>query len=219
VTERLSIKAIDGSNQFGVMLNPTSFTHKHNISYSDKCNKVVGAIAPETKFSAYEAENLDFEIMLDGTGAVQNNTGAVKTVEEQIEALKKVVYDYDGAEHEPQIVNVIWGTLFFQCRLTSLDLEYLLFKADGSPLRAKVKLAFKGFMTNAEKAKVAKTSSPDLTHIIEVKAGDTLPLLCHKIYKDSSYHIEVAQHNGLASCLHITPGSQLYFPPLISSIT
>ena len=123
-------------------------------------------------------------------------------------------YKYQGKEHEPQVVTVIWGTFNFQGRLSSLKLNYTLFKPDGSPLRAKVQLSFTGYIPVDKQNKKAQNSSPDLTHIIEIKAGDTLPLLCHQIYKDSSYHIEVARHNNLTSFREIKPGTRIYFPPL-----
>jgi nucleoid-associated protein YgaU len=63
-----------------------------------------------------------------------------------------------------------------------------------------------------EKKKAA--SSPDLTHLITVKAGDTLPLLCDRIYRDSGYYMEVARINGLSSFRNLQPGTTLKFPPL-----
>jgi nucleoid-associated protein YgaU len=71
--------------------------------------------------------------------------------------------------------------------------ENTLFKPSGEPLRAKLQMTFKSFITNEEEAKKANRSSPDLSHVVEVKAGDTLPLLCHRIYKDSSYYLEIAR--------------------------
>ena len=213
---QLIIQETDGSGKFEAMLNPGSLSHGHSISYSDKgCKKdsAQGSTSPKNKFEAYGSETLDFELMLDGTGAVPTPSGG--TVSAQIISLKSLVYDYSGTIHEPKIVDIIWGTLDFQGRLSTLKLDYSLLKPDGEPLRAKITLGFSGFMTIAEQAAEAKNSSPDLTHIIEFKAGDTLPLLCHKIYKDSSYHVEVAEHNQLDNFRHITPGTRLYFPPLV----
>lgn len=123
-----------------------------------------------------------------------------------------MVYNYVGNKHEPNIVHIIWGTLYFVCRLTSFKVDYVLFKPDGTPLRAKVTLAFSGYMTNKEEALQAKRSSPDLTHIIEFKAGDTLPLLCQRVYQDGSYYQLVARVNNLSNFRAITPGTKLLFP-------
>ena len=56
--------------------------------------------------------------------------------------------------------------------------------------------------------------SPDLTHMITVKAGDTLPMLCASIYGNRQMHHEVAKINNLISFRHIEPGTELIFPPI-----
>jgi nucleoid-associated protein YgaU len=60
-------------------------------------------------------------------------------------------------------------------------------------------------------------SSPDLTHVRVVKAGDTLPLLTKAIYGSSRDYLRVAEHNGLDNFRDLTPGRRLVFPPLEQS--
>lgn len=213
MAKKLSIEAADGSSTFELMLNPSSFNHGYNINYDDKKKKPLGRASAELKFAGYESETIDFTTILDGTGVVK--TTKPIDVNKQISDFKKVIYSYVGNKHEPNIVHIIWGTLYFICRLTSFKAEYVLFKPDGTPLRAKLSLAFSGYMTNKEEALASKRSSPDLTHVIEFKAGDTLPLLCQKVYQDGSYYMQVAKANHLASFRDIKPGTQLIFPPLI----
>ena len=98
-----------------------------------------------------------------------------------------------------------------------MSCEYTLFKPSGEPLRVKIKLSFGGFMSKGEEAKKANRSSPDLTHHIEVRAGDTLPALCYRIYRDSSYYTEIARINNLTSFRTLQPGTRLSFPPLRKS--
>ena len=135
-------------------------------------------------------------------------------MDEQLTALRKVVYDYDGDDHQPRIVRVLWGSLKLFGRLTSIDVDYTLCGPDGLPLRAKVKLAFVRFMSAKEASLRANRSSPDLTHSILVRDGDTLPLLCHRIYGDCGYYPDVARYNGLVDLRRLEPGTVLRFPPL-----
>jgi nucleoid-associated protein YgaU len=111
-------------------------------------------------------------------------------------------------------VRLLWGSLIFFGRMTSMSTQYTLFKASGEPLRAKVDLQFVGTMSKSESQLVANRSSPDLSHVVVVRDGDTLPLLCNRIYGDSSYYPEVAQANGLAGFRELLPGQRLVFPPL-----
>jgi len=81
----------------------------------------------------------------------------------------------------------------------------------GEPLRAKVDLAFVGTMGTKEEALTANRSSPNLTHVVLVKAGDSLPLLCHRIYGDSAYYAAVARYNRIANFRVIRPGPKIVF--------
>ena len=206
-----------GSKKFEVMLNPSSYTHQRGIEYDDK--KTLGQSGADPKFSATDAEKVRFDLWIDGTGVVNlpiPGTGS-PPVKEQLEALHSIVYKYKGNEHEPSVVRLLWGSFIFFGRLQSMSVEYTLFKPSGDPLRAKVALAFVGFMSKEEEALRANRSSPDLSHKVVIKAGDTLPLLCYRIYRDASYYTEVAYFNNLTDFRFLKPGTVIDFPPLRST--
>ena len=69
-------------------------------------------------------------------------------------------------------------------------------------------------MSTKEQELAANRSSPDLSHLVEVRDGDTLPLLCDRIYGDAAYYVDVARFNGLDNFRQLTPGVRLHFPPL-----
>ncbi|HEY0921272.1 MULTISPECIES: CIS tube protein [Rheinheimera] len=206
-----------GEGQFQAMINPASLNHQLGISYNtDNSNNLpVGKSAVESKLSQYQQEKLSFDLVLDGTGVVPVSAQQEPDVSKQIKQLKNVVYHYVGEKHEPSIVKLQWGQSFsFVGRLNSMTVDYTLFKPGGDPLRAKIKLNFGSYMSNKQEALKADRQSPDLTHQVLVKAGDTLPNLCYRIYRDSSYYLAVAEFNQLDSVSVLTPGRQLYFPPL-----
>ena len=192
------------------MLNPSSYSHSYSIGYNQK--EALGQLGSDAKFSGIKPEKVSFDMVIDGTGVVA--LIGVDDVKTQIGNLTDIVYKYDGSNHEPNHVRLLWGSLIFFGRLESMSVEYTLFKPSGEPLRAKVKLSFSGFMSKEEEALRANRSSPDLSHLIEVKAGDTLPLLCYRVYKDCSYYLEVARINNITNFRDLIPGSKLHFPPL-----
>ena len=67
-------------------------------------------------------------------------------------------------KHKPNYLIITWGSLSFRCFLTSMDVEYKLFKPDGTPLRAMVKATFKRFIEAEERVAEENNNSPDLTH-------------------------------------------------------
>ena len=220
-------------NEFELMLNPAEYKHAHSISYAgdnkdkSKASKTaLGQTGVETRFKGVNAETVSFDAVIDGTGVVNLPTPGVGSadVKTQLKNLKKIVYIYDGDEHEPPVVCLSWGGMglsgvnesgmFFYGRLSSFDINYTLFKPSGEPLRAKVSMSFVSFMTLEEAERRANSSSPDLSHLVEVRAGDTLPLLCQRIYKDSRQHLVVARANQLSNFRDLRPGTVLRFPPL-----
>ncbi|AYH49425.1 peptidoglycan-binding protein [Dickeya fangzhongdai] len=213
--QKLTIRTLDKKQQFDVMLNPAGIRHEHGINYSNRSaagHRALGSLAPRLGFASYQSETLSFEMMIDGTGVVEQPQKP--DVAGQITQLKNVVYRYVGDKHEPSVVVLTWGTLSFKGRLTRLAIRYSLFDTAGAPLRATVELRFDNYLDSNEQALRANRSSPDLTHSVVVKQGDTLPQLCQAIYQDSAYYVAVARYNNLTSVRHIVPGTRLYFPPL-----
>ena len=198
-------------NSFKFMLNPSEYDHSFAIGYNKK--EAIGQSGSDVKFSGIKPEKLKFSVLIDGTGAL-GSEASKDDVKTQLKNIKDVVYKYDGEKHETSHVRVLWGSQIFFGRLESMTVDSKLFKPSGEPLRSKVGLEFTGFMSKEEEALRANRSSPDMSHLIEVKAGDTLPLLCYRVYRDSSYYLEVARENNLTDFRDIKPGSKLHFPPL-----
>ncbi len=205
------VATVNGEPPFEALINPSGYTHSSAINYS---KNVAFGPGTEKKFSNSKPDTYVFkELVLDGTGVVPTN--APMTVKDQISLLRKVAYNYQGTDHEPPVVEVSWGPLLFKARMEALAVNYTLFKPSGEPLRAKITLTFIEYKSTEETFRAAGLQSPDLTHIVEVKAGDTLPLLCYQIYKDSSYYPAVAKLNNLTSFRRLEPGQILRFPPLV----
>lgn len=205
------------ANIFEAVINPENYSHNFGLKYTGTMGRgenAIGTSAPVPKYAMADPEKMSFTIIVDGTGVVPDKKK--QTVAKQIEQLRKIVYDYDGDEHEPTAVKIMWGKglkAFFG-RLTSMSMDYTLFHPNGDALRAKIKMEFIEARTAAQEALEAKRKSPDLTHIVQVLDGDTLPMLCHRIYKDASKYLEIAAFNQLDNFRSLTPGTLLRFPPM-----
>jgi hypothetical protein len=202
------------SDEFETMINPAEFTVDRSISYSNETT--LGQLGTDVKFSAINPEKLKFNIVLDATGVVPGAAPGAppKAVKAHLAALLKVVYKYDGSRHEPSRVRLLWGGFIFYGRMEAMATQYTLFKPNGEPLRAKVTLAFVRYLSKNEEVLASNRSSPDLSHSVEVRMGDTLPLLCKRIYGDPRYYVAVARFNQLGDFRRLVPGARLHFPPL-----
>jgi len=203
-----TVTSVRQGEKFEVQLNPSDFKLGQGIKYSTE--NVLGQPAKAPKFKGSEDETMSFDIVLDATGVVEDS----QDIMSQIESLNQVCYKYVGDKHQPNVVQLVWGSFKFNGRLTTMNTNFTLFKPSGEPLRAKIALKFTNYISVKEEAAKTKRSSPDLTHLVEVKAGDSLPLLCDRIYQNSSYYLEVAKVNGITNFRNIKPGSRLNFPPL-----
>lgn len=208
---KLKIINTDTMFFYNVRVNPTSITTNKKIEVSKK--QGMGTTNSESKFISTSPETLKFEILLDSTGA----TGALNIIPDvsaELILIEKTVYSFLGSKHEPPKVNVVWGTMFFEGRLTEMSYVHSMFSAGGLPIRSKVTLAFQGQKKLPDIKKIMGLESPDISHLVKVKIGDTLPSMCEEIYNDSKYYLQVAKVNNITGFRKLEPGTELLFPPL-----
>ena len=221
--EKLTIIAYENSDfnveagRLQVYINPAQYSRQYRICYND--TEAQGSLTGAPDFQKAPSENLELDLVFDGTGVVPSPLpGVVPNTEDgivdQINKFLDLTFEYHGDIHSPYYLKLVWGQLLFKGRLESFNITYTLFKPDGTPLRGQGKAVFKEYMNEVQQAKEAKKSSPDVSHLITVEAGDTLPLMCYSIYGSSAYYPQVARVNGLTDFRSVAAGSQLLFPPL-----
>ena len=199
-----------------IPINPEEYSRSFVIAYND--TKAAGSAGGSPVFDRVDREEISFVFYFDGTGVVPRPPGVVpissQGIMPQIQAFQAVTCAYDGGIHGPCFLKLVWGVLVFKCRLKSLTLNYTLFTPNGIPLRAKADAKFLAYTDERELRARTKPSSPDLTHVLTVEAGDTLPLMCDRVYGRGDYYTQVAHANGLTGFRDLRPGMQLVFPPL-----
>ncbi len=193
---------------FIAQFNPETFALTNEVNYGPE-EPPHGADGDEAKFRSIDPRKFNFELLLDGTGA----SGEKREVLAQIE-LFKVTVGFHGKIHRPRFLVLNWGTFIFTCVLESFTITYKLFRPDGTPLRASLSASFKEHKPTALRQLLENVSSPDVAHAHAVKAGEHLPLITHRVYKDSRYYMEVARTNGLHTVRHVKPGTTLNLHPL-----
>lgn len=197
---------------YPVMLNPESLKWGRQIDYNDE--QSINSSAPSQKYNKTLGESLSFELIIDCSGVVDSKRVNLPS---EIERLAKVAYDYNGKIHRPNYIIINWGKgLAFKCVLTKFDTSYTYFKPDGTAIRAKVSLEFTSYIDPVTKAKQDAKESPDITHLVDIVEGDSLPQIAEAIYRNPDYYIQLAQFNKLNKFRRLTPGSQIIVPPLVA---
>lgn len=193
-----------------VQINPDSYKLSRSTSYKKDETVKEDKQLPEYKHT--NPSTLSFDIILDGTGIIP--TGK-KTVTERIKELENIVF-LPSAEINPPspcFLKVIWGSLIFRGRLTSLNWDYTLFSPNGSPLRAKGSFSLTEAISSRETQAKKKNKKAE-GKIIVFNQGDSLIGLCAKEYSNAGYATIIASINNLISFRDIKPGTQLWFPKM-----
>ncbi len=230
-----SKKAEDGvlsnaDDKFEALINPESYTIEYKFKFAEAQGQ--GSSGKQLKYEGTEPQEMSFEFLFDGTGIIDgewrtqkgnppiNGTGEPQdSIVESIKQFKRALLDYKGDSHEPRHLKLVWGeNSIFKGRATEVSINYKLFKPDGTPIRAVAKVKFKSSIEEKKRAAKENKSSPDLTHVRKVKAGDTLPLMCEQIYGDPKYYLQVAEVNNLGNFRLLSPGTELIFPPLAKTV-
>lgn len=194
-----------------VLMDPDTLKFGKEIVYRE--DRQIGAVGGGSRFERYKPEFLSFKFTVDCTGIVEG-TQEKDNVYGKIQEVEKLLYTYNSDGHRPSYVLVQYVELLFKGQVKKMDVEYTLFSNSGIPLRATVELTFSGFRCSEEERKKFHKQSPDMSRLITVKEGETLPYLCHKIYGDSQLVLQVARFNNLGGFRNIPAGTELLFPPL-----
>ncbi len=227
--DKLYIKAFtdkgfskEAGKTFTATINPETYTTRNKIEFCD--TQASGTSMPILKFNKIAAEEMTFDFLFDTTGVIKDSSplslgllnplAKPKSVAKEIDDFKQSIMDYQPDLHRPYFLKIIWGTLLFKCVLTNLDIEFKLFKPDGTPVRAVAKCTFKGTVEEAFRKKKENKQSPDVTHERVVKRGDRLSLMTNEIYKQQQYLFHVAAFNHLDGFRNVAAGTHIYFPPV-----
>ena len=208
--------------KFEALINPETYTFKSKVDFCE--TQASGTSGVALKFNKIPPQEYSFDFLFDGTGvfkgasvinvAIADPTASSKNVWDQIEDFKEKVFEYVSDNHRPNYLKIVWGTLIFKGVLISMDIEYKLFKPDGTPIRAIAKCTFRGTVTERERAAKENKQSSDITHERTIAASDKLTLMTDKIYNNQNYYTDVAAFNRLDGFRKIEAGRKVYFPKI-----
>lgn len=197
--------------EFEALINPETYTIEYKVKTSDAQGQ--GTSGTQVKFQYALPDELTFDFLFDNTGLIDGKAEP-DGIFDKVNAFKKLLTEYHGESHEPYHLKLVWGNLLFKGRAIEVGITYKLFNPDGQPIRAVVRVKFKGSIEEEKRVAKEKNESPDLTHRRTVKPGDTLPFMCFQVYGDPRHYLFVAAFNELSDFRRLTVGEPILFPPL-----
>jgi hypothetical protein len=202
---------LEAKARFEALINPETYTLEYKVKTSDGQGQ--GTSGAQAKFEYTLPEELTFDFLFDNTGLI-DGTPKPDGVFAEVDAFRKLLTEYQGTSHEPFHLKLVWGNLVFKGRAIEVGITYKLFNPDGQPIRAVVRVKFKGSVEEKRRAAVEDRQSPDLTHRRTVRPGDTLPFMCFEVYGDPRHYLFVADVNRIDDIRGLTVGQAIVFPPL-----
>lgn len=185
--------------------NPTEYQLQKSNNFAEI--GIPGLESPPIQFVRGAAEKLTLEALADTSDTLED------VREKYVNKLRDLMR-LNAELHAPPIVAFSWDTQVFKGVLESLNIAYVLFSADGVPLRARLSITLKEYRPAAIQYKESPTLSPDFDKSFVVRRGDTLSGIAGQVYRDPSRWREIARANGIVDPRRLRLGGTLRLPRL-----
>lgn len=176
--------------------------------------------APPLAFGGGGSRSLTLQLFFDVTeGGADGKTTDVRAETNKIVALTRIQRGQGKDEQKPPICRVSWGApaqssepsdFPFDGVVTNLTQNFVLFRADGIPVRANLTVVFTEYIDPLQNK---RHNDPDLTTYL-VKRGDTLSAIAARMYRDPSQWRLIAIANQLDDPRQLPIGRRLSIPGL-----
>lgn len=198
-----------------VQFNPTEYSVDKETTFAEVA--VPGLDSPVLQYVRGGGDKLKLELFLDVTDLMDNGvvTDGSSVRDRFVAPLERLMLQHEKL-HAPPVVSLFWGdtVLMASAVATSLSVKYSLFDTLGRPVRATASLSVRQHTTASRQIAEAGLQPADSTSIITLREGDTLPSIAAREYGDASKWRPIAEANGVANPLALTPGQSLVVPKL-----
>lgn len=193
-----------GSPPIEVLFNPAEYTLEQANNF--KGTNTPGLDEPITQWLNGLAGTLTMELYFD-----TYTDGGGSNVTEKTDEIGKLL----GVEgHAPPKVEFRWGWMSFCGVLDRLTQRFTMFLPDGTPVRAKLTVTFKGVKALSEQLKDPRRNSSDKTKRRTLTADGSIWLIAAKEYGDPRFWRLIARRNRVDDPGAVRPGTALLLPPL-----
>jgi len=204
---------LESGEQIDCWFNPAEYT----ISKSNKwtVKPVVGQGMPTAQFGGGDAQKLTLDLLFDDA---DRPDGDVRGITNSLFAAMSVDKAYASGKNSgrPPMIEFGWGaTTTFKAVCDSLKVQFLLFRPNGTPVRAKATVS----LIQAEPTVGKGPQNPTTrgvaglrTHV--VRDGDSIQSVAHSAYGDATQWRRIAEANGIDDPMRLSRGTVLSIPTL-----
>jgi nucleoid-associated protein YgaU len=211
---------IEGGGRIQCWFNPKEYTIAKQNQW--KVDPVVGTALPTAQFGGGQPRKLTLDLMFDASDSSLD----VRSVTDQLFKAMEINTGLGSGKGKnsgrPPMITFTWGsTVTFKAVADNLSVQYLLFRPDGSPIRAQAKLSLIQVEKAQDKSSGAgggKGKNNPTTRALPgsgshvIRDGDSLPSIAYTHYHDSTRWRVIAEANGIDDPLRLRRGTTLAVP-------
>jgi len=212
---------IEGEDALDCWFNPNEYTVSKSNDWNLK--PIVGATLPVAQFGGGRARELTLDLLFDATDAGDRDVSAV--TDRLFKMMEVAAASASGGSKNkgrPPLVTFGWGsTVSFKAVATTLSVRYMLFKPDGTPIRAHARLSLRQAETADSRSSRGASPPQNPTsratpgagsHTVGV--GDSLQSVAYRVYGDPTRWRPIAEANGIDDPMRLPGGTELAIPAL-----
>ena len=208
---KLKVTVVHTGRELFAQFNPEEYTLNKDINYAQTA--VPGLSAPILQFVHGNLQTLEMELFLDTLekhGSANEAGSDVRALTRKVTGLMSI----DPATHAPPVLLFTWGSLSFTCVLARVSQRFILFLADGTPVRARLQVTFNEFRNVDLEAKEIKRETSNYTKLYVSTQGETLSAIANRTYGNPALWRPIAILNGIDNPQILAAGTRLVVPQL-----
>jgi nucleoid-associated protein YgaU len=215
--QKASLQTVDGTTEtIECQFNPSELTITKETEWSvqgdsEGGNAMPGRNAPELEFGGGKPAQFSLDLWFDTAEAGVD----VRLYTNKLLKLT-LCRDSNGKKLPPPRVRFQWGKIvMFRAVITKVEISFVMFLADGTPVRARTKVDFiqldplddRQGSTNPTSRTIPKKTR-------QVEMGERLDLIAYQEYGHSQHWRYLAEVNKIEDPKDLFPGQILVIPPL-----
>jgi nucleoid-associated protein YgaU len=190
--------------EFEVLFNPEEYSLNRDNNFAS--HSVPGLSSPLLQFAHGNLQTLEMELLFD----TYERQGDVRDVTKELLKLM----DIDPELHAPPVLIVQWASLQFRCVMSRANQKFLLFLADGRPVRARINVTFQEYVDPSLEPLQVGRMTADFTKVHVVKQGETIDRIAAERYDNPLVWRVLAVANRLDDPRALKAGQELVVPSL-----
>jgi nucleoid-associated protein YgaU len=212
------IKNKDTGEELKCRFRPKEYTFSKSNSWPK--DQKAAHNAPVLSFGGGQPATLQMELMFDTYIDAKNGQQPKDVRTEYVDKLWKMMHVVEKLKEKqknkqgrPPVVMFTCGKAWsFEAVITSLQVKFVLFLPDGTPVRATANVTFQQVKDTENLPQNPTSGGVGGERLWRVTEGDTLGWIAHQEYGDTSRWRLIADANHLTEVRHLVPGTVLVVP-------